>query len=177
MLQEIAAFEVGIGVDNGIQVRLAPCPVLLDLFDFCFVCPVEDPIAGDMVPSLANVFSYSTQDFFVVHACGLKKSYEVVDRIVAVRTAVRLTNARVGITEDLLARIRRISSAPADDIATHITVSVSDIVLVSGIELVIREAFEGLSPEDDTFLEREPNSFQKQCILKSAKMLQVVVLA
>lgn len=177
MLQEVAALEVGIGMDNGIQVRLVPRPVVLDFFDFCFVRPLEDPIAGDMVPSLANVFSHSSEHFFVVHACGLEKSHEVVDRVVAVRTAMRLTNARVGIAEDFLARIRRISSALAVDIATHITVSVPDIVLVSGIELVVCEALEGLSPENNTFLEREPNSLQEQCILKSAEMLQMVVLA
>lgn len=177
MLQKIAALEVGVGVDNSIQIGLAPSAVVLDLFDFCFVRPVEDAVAGDMVASLADVFSHSAQHFFVVHACGLKQPDKVVGGVVTVRAAVRLTNARVGITEDFLARIRRISAALAVDIASHITVGVSDIVLVSGVELIIRKALEGLSPEDDAFLERKPNSLEKQRILESTEMLQVVVLA
>lgn len=67
-------------------------------------------------------------------------------------------NARVGIIEDLLARVGRVSSAPAVDITTHITISMSDVVLVSGIELVVCEALERLSPENDAFFERESNS-------------------
>ena len=95
----------------------------------------------------------------------------------AIWTAVRLPNTRIRVVEDLLARVGRISSASAIDITSHITIGVSDIVLVSGVELVVCEALEGLAPENNTLLEREPYSLQEQCVLKSTKMFQMVVLA
>lgn len=164
-------------MDNCVKIRLAPCAFILDFLDILFVRPLENSVASNMVPSFPNIFAHSPQHLFVSHTCGLKKSYEIVGGEVAIWTTMRLANARVGVIEDLLARVGRIPPAPAVGVTTHITVSVSDIVFVSRIELVICEAFERLPPENDTLLEREPNSLQEKCILESAEMLQMVVLA
>lgn len=107
----------------------------------------------------------------------MKEVDEIVDGEVTVRATVCLTSARIGVAEDLLARVRGVSTASAVDITANITISVPDVVLVSGVELVVCEALEGLALENDTFLKRQSNTLQEQRILKSTKMLQMVVLA
>lgn len=88
-----------------------------------------------------------------------------------------LANSGVGVVEDLLARVRRVSPTSSVHVTADVTVSVADIVFVPRIKLVIREAFERLSPENDTLFKRKANSFQEERILKSTEVLQVVVLA
>jgi len=101
----------------------------------------------------------------------LEEVYEIVNGEVTVWATVRLASARVGVAEYLLARVGRVSTTSAVDVATNITISVPDVVFVSGVELVVCEALERLAPEKNTFLERQSNTLQKQSILKSTKML------
>lgn len=58
MLEEIAALEISIWMDNGVEIRLAPGAVLLHLLDLGFVNPLEDSVAGNVVPSLFYILSY-----------------------------------------------------------------------------------------------------------------------
>lgn len=65
-----------------------------------------------------------------------------------------LANSGVGVVENLLARVRRVSPTSSIHITTDVTIGVADIVLVPRIKLVVCKAFEGLSPENDTLFER-----------------------
>lgn len=107
----------------------------------------------------------------------LEKANKIIDGEMAIWTSVCLPDTGVGIAQDFLTRVWRISPTTAIHITANITIGVSDVVLVPGIELVIREAFEGLAPEENTFLKRQSDPLQEESILKSAEMFQMVVLA
>ena len=71
-LEQIAALEVCVGVDNCVQIRLAPCSVLLDLLDLILVAPFEYPVARDVIPLLADILPHPTKNFLVMNPGGLK---------------------------------------------------------------------------------------------------------
>lgn len=160
-----------------IQIRLTPRSIFLHLLDLALVCPFEDPIAGNVVPLSAHVFTHSAQSFLVVNTGGLKKSDQIIDRVMAVWASMGLANADVIVTQDFLARVGWISAAPAINISTNITIRVANVVLVLGVEFIIRLALEGLAPKEDTLLQRQTNTLQEEGVLKSPEVLQVIVLA
>lgn len=177
MLEKVAALEVSVRVNDGIQVSLVPRAILLDLLDFALVCPLENSVACNVIPSLSNIFSHPTEDFLIVDSSGLKEPNEIVGREMTVRAAMSLADSGVRIIQNLLARVRRVATTSPIDITTDITVRVSDVVLVPRVELVICEALEGLAPEENTFLERQTDSFEKECVLETSVVFQVIVLA
>lgn len=177
LFEEVAALEVGVGMDNGVQIRLTPRSVFFDSLDVRFMCPFKDSVASNVVTSLFNILSYPPEQVFVMDTCRLKKPNKIVDGEMSIWAAMGLTGTRIGIPEDLLARVGRISSSSAVDVAADISVSMADIVLVSRIELVVCKALEGLAPEDDTLLERQSDPLEEERVLKTAVMLEMVVLA
>lgn len=60
MLEKIAALEVSVRMNYGVQVCLTPSTVLLDSLDVRFVRPFKDPVASDMVARLLNVLAYAS---------------------------------------------------------------------------------------------------------------------
>ena len=76
-----------------------------------------------------------------------------------------------------MTRVREVSTTTAIDNTAHITISVADVVLVSGVELVIRKPLERLTPKENALLEGETDAFQEERILESTKVFQVVVLS
>jgi len=79
--------------------------------------------------------------------------------------------------QNALAGKGRVSSTSAIGIASNISVRVTNIVLVFGVELIVGKALERLTPEKDTLIQAEANALEEQSILKTAKMFQVVILA
>ena len=65
----------------------------------------------------------------------------------AVRAAVCLASTGIIVHKDLLARVGWVPSTPPVGIASYITVSVADVVLVLRVEFVIGKPSEGLPPE------------------------------
>ena len=53
----------------------------------------------------------------------------------------------------------------------------TNIIFVLGVELVVCLALEGLAPEENTLFHGETNTLEEQGVLKSTKVLQMVVLA
>lgn len=153
LLQKVAALEISVRVNDSIEVGLIPRSVFLDFLDLRLVRPLEDSVAGDMIASLLDILFYAAENILVVYSGGLKEYDQIVHRKVSVWTAMGLANTGSRLAQDLLTRIGRIPSASAVGISTHITVSVADIVLVSGVELIVRKALERLTPEDDTLFQ------------------------
>ena len=152
-------------MDNRVQIGLAPCTILLDLLDLALVRPLKDSVTGNVVPLLAHVFAHYAENFLVMDTCGLKQANKIVNRIMAIRASMRLANTRVVIAQDLLARVWGIATATTVYITTNITIGMANVVLVLGVEFVVRLAFEGLPPEDDTLLQRETDALQEERIL------------
>lgn len=58
MLEKVAALEICVRVDNGIQVGLVPSSILFDLLDLGFVCPLKHSVARNVIPSLFDILAY-----------------------------------------------------------------------------------------------------------------------
>ena len=81
------------------------------------------------------------------------------------------------LSQDFLAGKGRVSSSSASCVTTNVAIGMPDIVPVFLIEGVIRNKLEGLTPENKTVLQCQPNTFEEQGVLQSPEMLEMAVLA
>lgn len=152
-------------MNNCVKVSLTPRAILLDFLDLILVCRLEHSVASNVIPHLTNVLTHTPQDFLVIDASGLEEAHQVINRVMAIGTAVSLANAGIRIAEDLLARVGSIALSATIHIPTDLAIGVTDIVLVLGVELVIGLALERLTPEQNTLLQGQANTLQEERIL------------
>jgi len=107
----------------------------------------------------------------------LEERDEIVDGEVAIGATVSLARARGSVAEDLLARVRCITSTSTVGVTTNITVGMANIIFVPGVEFVVGKSPKSLTPEDNAVFKRETNTLQEKGILKTTKMFQMGVFA
>ena len=173
MLEQPTTLKVRVGMNDSIEVCSAPRAVVLDLFDFALVAPLEDAVACDVVALLADVVAHRLEHVAVVDAHALQHRDEVVRCECAVWAAVRLTGAWEGLGEDLLARVGRVATASAVRVAAYVAVGVANVVAVFFLEFFVRHELEGAPPEDDTFVEAEADSLQEESVLQTTVVLKM----
>ena len=72
--------------------------------------------------------------------------------------------------ENLLTRVRRVSTASPIVSATDVSVGVTDVVSIFFVESIVGDELERLPPENETILERQADTLQEQCILQTAEV-------
>ena len=164
-------------MDNDIQIRCSPRPVVFDSFDFSLVGPFKYPVACNVIPFLLNIFPYPSEDVSVIDPRGLQQCREIVYAEMAVRTAMALSASWRVFAQDLLARKGRISAASAICIAADVTVGMTDVVPVFLVEGIIRDQTEGVSPKRNAVLHRQAYAFEEERVLQPAKMFQMTVFS
>jgi hypothetical protein len=161
MLEQPAPLKVCVWMNNGVQIRSTPRPLILDLFDFRLVPVLKDPIAGNMIPLLLHIVSHCFQQITILDTNALEERREVLRSKGAVWATVSLARTWKGLGEDLLARVGRVSAAAAVGIAAHVTVRVPDIVSVLFLELVVCHELEGLPPKYYALIQAKADTLEK----------------
>jgi hypothetical protein len=121
---------------NRIQLAGGPKVLVLDLLDLILVRVLEDVVASDVVPLLADVFSNFLQDLAIADTDGLQERDEVVGAVCAVWTSMLLTSGRQTFREQLLAGIRCVAATTTIRVAAHVAIGVADVVEVFALEFV-----------------------------------------
>lgn len=159
-----------------IQIRSAPTAVFLSLLDFLFVGKIKDTVASKVVLLFFDVCPNSAENIAIMDTCCLEQGSEIVDAEMSVWTSMRFSTARRMLGQYLLARKWRITFPSSYSISPDITVRVSDVISVLLIECVVCNELERLTPEDETFLQGQSNTLEKECVLKPSEVFQMVVL-
>ena len=90
---------------------------------------------------------------------------------------MRLPRPRRMFRQYFLARKRTIPASPTIRIPAHITIHVADIIAIFLIKRIISDILKGPAPEDETFLEVEPDAFEEERVLETAEVFEVRVAA
>ena len=152
-------------MDNCIEICRTPTSILFDLLNFTFVTPFKDSIASNMIALLAHILLDTPENISVVNTATLKYRNKILGCESTVGAAVRLARAWKWLGQELLAGIGRITSSTSVCVASYVTIGMTDVVFVLFLKFVVSHEFERPSPEHKAFVQAEPDSLQKQCIL------------
>ena len=139
ILEQEAPLEVGIRMQNSVELTGRPKIPVLDLFQFILVARLEDAVTRNVEPLLGHVLSDALEDLSVRDAGALQQRDEVLGRKGAVGAAVGLAARRGGFGQEFLARVGRVAFASAVCVAADVAVGVADVVRVFFFELFWQE--------------------------------------
>ena len=95
----------------------------------------------------------------------------------AVRTTVGLPWSGRMVRQNLLAGEGAVAVSATIAIPAHIAIGMTNIVAILFIEHIICDFGERGAPENETFLEGQPDAFEEKGVLQTAEMFQMRVAA
>lgn len=152
-------------------------PLGLDLVQLAPMTPLKHAIARDVKPLPLHILPNALEDLAIPHAHTLEQPDEAVLAVGAIGAPVVLAGAGEGLGEEFLARVGRVTSAAAVRVAADVAVGVPDIVAVFLVEGVVGDELEAVAPEEEAFVEAEPDALEEEGVLEAGEVFEVVVPA
>ena len=139
---------------------------------------LEHPVASDVIPFplWSHILSHPSEHVSVVDSCGLEQRYEIIRTKMPIRTSMRLAASGRMLGQDLLAREGGVTPASSYRIAADVAIRMAHIVLVLLVEFIVGFLLEACAPEDQAVFEGQANALEKERVLQSAIVFQMVIL-